>query len=117
MSFLAKVTGTYRYRVRIKILWFWIVQPWKTVPFAWERQVDAPEIHLAYSPAPGIPLSIALDLDESSAHFGLKLTNGPELWGHTVSVPAGVEQPFNFEPWKGVILNGTAKFEEIPAAS
>lgn len=117
MSFIAKLTGTYRYRVRVKILWFWVVQPWKTVPFTWERKVEAPELHLAYSPVPGVPLSIALDLDEGSAHFGLKLTNGPELWGHTVPVPVSAEQPFSFEPWKGVILSGTAKFEELAPAS
>jgi hypothetical protein len=109
---IAKITGQYRHRVRVKILWFWIVMPWKTTPFEWQQQVEIPELHLAYSPLPAIPLSIALDVDENSAHFGLKLMNGPEIWGQTIPVPASAEQSFKVEPWKGVILEGTASFTE-----
>lgn len=108
MKFLAKFEGQYRYRVRVKILWFWVVQPWKTSPFTWQQIVDTPALHLAYSPVPGVPISLALDADETGAHFGIKLLGGPEIWGETIHVPTSLSQSFHFAPWKGVELVGMA---------
>src|ERR1044072_2096642 len=110
MAYLAKVDGIYRFRVRAKILWFWVVYPWQSQAFAWQQVVNVPELHLSYSPVKGVPVSLALDADETGAHFGIKVSGGPALWGEPVHVPAGVGQAFRFEPWKGVIVEGTASF-------
>lgn len=93
-----KVTGTYRERLRVKILWFWIVGPWK------ERQIleEWPVPKMGHTFGAG-PLTVTAMLDTGGLNVILSLA-GYQLWQQQF-VAVGAKRHIHAEPIKGLILD------------
>lgn len=97
-----EITGKYRHRTRVKVLWFWIIEPWKEDPIS--QKLVVPDTGKTFAAGP-IAVSAAL------SGLGLKVTLqalGATLWTSEVVLP-GFDKPFHFEPIKGAILEGTVR--------
>ena len=108
MNYQATIQGTYKTKLYINLIFFKIVRGWRTDPFSWSQTVDAPEIHLAFAPLKNVPVAISLDVTAAGADFGLQVLSQNFPIEH-VSF-SGPSRTFHWEPWKGVILDGTATF-------
>ena len=114
MNYQATIQGTYKTRVYINFIFFKIVRGWRTDNFSWSQTVSAPEIHLAFAPLKNVPIAISLDVTASGADFGVQVLSQNFPIEH-ISF-AGPSQTFHWEPWKGVLLDGTATFSQVTAS-
>ena len=99
-----KVSGTYRERTRINLLFFWITGPWKSKPF--DRSFVVPEkgvrfaigpVTFAASPVDGQGVVASVSIFEHT------------VWDSLVPIPLGLKIPLHTEPIKGVILDAVVE--------
>lgn len=116
MTYQAKIEGTYKSRLYINLIFFKIARGWRTDKFSWSQQVAVPEIHLDFVPVKNVPIAIALDVTSGGVDFGIKVLS-QNFPIERVSF-SGASKAFHWEPWKGVIIDGTASFaaQVSPAA-
>ena len=94
--------GTYRSRVRVRLLWFWVVHPWKTQEF--DKTFVVMPNGVSYGTGPvGFGLALVgppLALEASIAFMGQKVLDRKLML-------AGDKGDFHAEPIKGAIFKGT----------
>lgn len=108
----ATVSGTYRHRLRVKFLWFWIVKPWKTDSFSYSFPFD-PSGQATTVRLPGLPISLTARIQTSvlSKQDNVVLeanVEGVDVQIASVPININVVFPFQAEPIKGCIFQGNA---------
>jgi hypothetical protein len=73
-----RIEGTLKNRVRVKVLWFWIVKPWQHIPFTWEHELPNPSMS-AFLPVSGVPIEIRLSNATHLVDIEIRVM-GQEIW-------------------------------------
>lgn len=98
------IEGTYKYRVRTKILWFWVVQPVKTVPIRYEKEI-ATEGSIVFAPIKNVPVLFSASATEDKVILTASAMG--HVWKKTWDVQGS--QRIKAEPIKGCVLDVTAR--------
>jgi hypothetical protein len=106
-----RIKGTYRHRTRVKILWFWIVEPWKTDNFDQTLFIN----DLKWTGTVG-PLGVSLAVTGKKPDLEVNAIvafMGQNVFSRTIYLKnAAAEQLIHAEPVKGAILNATLSLED-----
>lgn len=94
--------GVYRYRTRVKILWFWITKPWQEMPLNWSETIDSDGMY-GRSLAPGIDAFAFVTLQRGDVFVGISAF-GFKVEQRVIGGPLNV--PVDWQPVKGCIIRG-----------
>ena len=100
-----RIKGTYRHRVRVNFLLFWIVQKWKTDSF--DQFITLNEKN-EWKGALG-PVTVTAKVENMNVVFSASYM-GVTLYEKQVAIPP-TSLPVHAEPIKGAVLNATLSIE------
>lgn len=106
------LTGTYRHRLRINLLFMVIEGKWKEEPIEWYTSLPSHDQAFTFR-VPGMPIEVVARGNLERIGIAAKL-HGATLYRQEIRLGAlPYEVPIKSEPIKGAIIDATLRIEKL----